>query len=77
MGRYQEAEPFYLRAVAIFYEMLGENHPHTQTVLNNYVRMLAKAIETGQIAGLQQSGSDLTQQLLAQMLNQAEEGENQ
>ncbi|TRT54401.1 MAG: tetratricopeptide repeat protein [Microcystis aeruginosa Ma_QC_C_20070703_M131] len=28
-GRYSEAEPFYLEAINIFREGLGENHPHT------------------------------------------------
>ncbi|WP_287169178.1 MULTISPECIES: tetratricopeptide repeat protein [unclassified Microcystis] len=40
-GRYSEAEPFYLEAINIFREGLGENHPHTQTVYQNYLRMLS------------------------------------
>ena len=41
-GKYAEAEPLYQRAIAIFLEKLGENHPNTQTVTMNYYQMLAK-----------------------------------
>jgi len=40
-GRYSEAEPLYLEAINIFREGLGENHPHTQIVYQNYLRMLS------------------------------------
>ncbi|MFN6272044.1 MAG: tetratricopeptide repeat protein, partial [Microcystis sp.] len=33
--RYSEAEPLYLEAINIFRERLGENHPHTQTIMEN------------------------------------------
>ncbi|MBE9091216.1 tetratricopeptide repeat protein [Microcystis aeruginosa LEGE 11464] len=33
--RYTEAEPLYLEAINIFREGLGENHPHTQTIMEN------------------------------------------
>ncbi|CCI06387.1 hypothetical protein MICAD_1750003 [Microcystis aeruginosa PCC 7941] len=32
---YTEAEPLYLEAINIFREGLGENHPHTQTIMEN------------------------------------------
>jgi tetratricopeptide (TPR) repeat protein len=35
MGRYPEAEPLYVRALAIWEEQLGANHPQTATGLNN------------------------------------------
>ncbi|MCZ8049595.1 MAG: tetratricopeptide repeat protein [Microcystis aeruginosa K13-05] len=33
--RYTEAEPLSLEAINIFREGLGENHPHTQTIMEN------------------------------------------
>nr|WP_255527433.1 tetratricopeptide repeat protein [Microcystis sp. LEGE 00066] len=33
--RYTEAEPLHLEAINIFREGLGENHPHTQTIMEN------------------------------------------
>ncbi|WP_159254236.1 tetratricopeptide repeat protein [Microcystis aeruginosa] len=32
---YTEAEPLHLEAINIFREGLGENHPHTQTIMEN------------------------------------------
>lgn len=34
MGRYSEAEPLYGRALGILTKSLGENHPHTQSVMS-------------------------------------------
>ena len=34
-GRYSEAEPLYLDALAMFEQVLGTNHPNTITVRNN------------------------------------------
>jgi tetratricopeptide (TPR) repeat protein len=34
-GRYGEAEPLYQQVLAIMRERLGEQHPHTATILNN------------------------------------------
>jgi tetratricopeptide (TPR) repeat protein len=44
-GRYTEAEPLYLEAINIATQALGENHPHTQTVYRNYLRMLSQLPE--------------------------------
>ncbi|MCA2930765.1 MAG: tetratricopeptide repeat protein [Microcystis sp. M018S1] len=44
-GRYSEAEPLYLEAINIFRERLVENHPHTQTVYQNYLMMLSQLPE--------------------------------
>ncbi|KAB0241515.1 tetratricopeptide repeat protein [Microcystis aeruginosa EAWAG127a] len=33
--RYTEAEPLHLEAINIFREGLGENHSHTQTIMEN------------------------------------------
>lgn len=35
-GHYEEAEPLYLRCLAIFEVALGQDHPSTQTVRRNY-----------------------------------------
>jgi hypothetical protein len=40
--KYSEVEPLYQRAIAIFSEKLGENHPNTQTVTMNYHLMLSQ-----------------------------------
>ncbi|WP_071995629.1 tetratricopeptide repeat protein [Microcystis aeruginosa] len=40
-GRYTEAEPLYREAINIATQVLGDNHPHTQTVYQNYLRMLS------------------------------------
>nr|NCR19565.1 tetratricopeptide repeat protein [Microcystis aeruginosa LL13-03]NCR68996.1 tetratricopeptide repeat protein [Microcystis aeruginosa LL11-07] len=40
-GSYPEAEPLYLEAINIATQVLGENHPHTQTFYQNYLRMLS------------------------------------
>ncbi|HEY9641635.1 MAG TPA: tetratricopeptide repeat protein [Coleofasciculaceae cyanobacterium] len=64
-GRYSEAEPLYLRAVVIFRDRLGETHPNTQTVWQNFVGCLQQAIESGQTAQL--SAHPVTQGLLEQL----------
>ncbi len=43
--RYTEAEPLYLEAINIATQGLGENHPHTQTFYQNYLRMLSQLPE--------------------------------
>ncbi|MFN8967779.1 MAG: tetratricopeptide repeat protein, partial [Pseudanabaena sp.] len=35
-GKYNEAEPFYLRAIQILEKVLGSEHPNTVTVRQNY-----------------------------------------
>ncbi|MFM6786609.1 MAG: tetratricopeptide repeat protein, partial [Microcystis panniformis] len=44
-GRYTEAEPRYLEAINIATQALGENHPNTQTVYQNYLKMLSQLPE--------------------------------
>ena len=44
-GRYPEAEPLYLEAIKIATQVLGENHPHTKTLYQNYLRMLSQLPE--------------------------------
>jgi tetratricopeptide (TPR) repeat protein len=41
-GRYTEAEPLYREAINIATQVLGENHPHTQTIMENYKTMLSQ-----------------------------------
>ena len=52
MGRYEEAFPsgtrsascaHYQQAINIAEETLGENHPNTVTITNNYLQMLRQA----------------------------------
>ncbi|AKV68532.1 tetratricopeptide repeat protein [Microcystis panniformis] len=38
-GRYTEAEPLYLQALAIAEQALGENHPTTVTIRENLQRL--------------------------------------
>ncbi len=44
MGRYGEAEPLYARCLEIFLRVLGQDHPSTQTVFNNFVTCLQAAV---------------------------------
>ncbi|BCL78950.1 tetratricopeptide repeat protein [Ktedonobacteria bacterium brp13] len=39
-GKDTEAEPLYQRALAIFENILGQNHPNSQTVRRNYASLL-------------------------------------
>jgi tetratricopeptide (TPR) repeat protein len=39
-GRYGEAEPLYQKALEIARSSLGETHPNTVTIYNNYLTML-------------------------------------
>jgi tetratricopeptide (TPR) repeat protein len=39
-GRYAEAEPLYQRALAIWEEALGPEHPNVATALENYAALL-------------------------------------
>ena len=44
-GGCSEAEPLYREAINIATQVLGDNHPHTQTVYQNYLRMLSQLPE--------------------------------
>nr|WP_277881789.1 tetratricopeptide repeat protein [Leptolyngbya sp. FACHB-60] len=68
-GRYSEAEPLYLAAIAIVYQRLGENHPNTQTILGNFVVLLQAVVAAGQAHIL--SDHPLTQDLLRQVQEQS------
>jgi tetratricopeptide (TPR) repeat protein len=41
-GRYTEAEPLYLEAIKIATQVLGKNHPDSQTIMENYKTMLSQ-----------------------------------
>ena len=43
MGRYEEAIAHYQQAINIAQQTLGENHPNTVTINNNYLQMLLQA----------------------------------
>ncbi len=64
-GRYSEAEPLSLRALAIFCTQLGAKHPHTQTVFGNLKEFLRQTIAANRTAEL--SDHSLTQNLLQQL----------
>jgi len=51
-GRYSEAELLYLRTLAIFMNVLGENHLHTQTVWSNFWYLVQQAVEARQAGEL-------------------------
>jgi tetratricopeptide (TPR) repeat protein len=67
MGRYDQAEPLYVRALVILLNTLGENHPNTQTGWKNYIVMLAQAVEAGHGETLWQSGSEITRNILSSL----------
>jgi tetratricopeptide (TPR) repeat protein len=41
-GKYAEAEPLYRRALAIYEQVMGPNHPNTITIRANYTAILWK-----------------------------------
>jgi aerobic-type carbon monoxide dehydrogenase small subunit (CoxS/CutS family) len=43
VGRFSDAEPLYCRAVAIFEETLGLDHPHVIVCRDNYARRLNRS----------------------------------
>jgi hypothetical protein len=61
-GRYAEAEPLYLKALAIWMPVLGETHPHTQTAQGNFCYLVQQAIAPGRAGEL--SNHPLTQAVL-------------
>jgi hypothetical protein len=64
-GCYSEAELFYLRSLAILMNVVGENHPNTQTVQGNFRYLVQQAVEAGQAGEL--SDHPATQAALQQM----------
>ncbi|PSB26571.1 hypothetical protein C7B82_19315 [Stenomitos frigidus ULC18] len=64
-GRYAEAEPLFLRALAIRVEKLGDDHPSTKAVRQNFRRFLQQVMEAGQTTQL--SEHEVTQDVLRQM----------
>jgi len=69
-GRYAEAEPLYTQALEIMLNQLGEHHPQTQIVGQNFVGFLQQVIAAGRTAEL----SDLTQARLAQWQSERKPG---
>jgi tetratricopeptide (TPR) repeat protein len=64
-GRYSEAEPLYLRTLAILMNVVGKTHPHTQTAWGNFCYLVQQAVEAGQAGEL--SDHPITQAVLQQM----------
>ncbi len=52
-GRYAEAEPLIKRALAIWEEALGPEHPHVATALENYAALLRKTGRDNEAAKLE------------------------
>ena len=46
-GNYADAEPLYLQALEILYGSLGEDHPNTQTILDNLIIFYQTALAAG------------------------------
>jgi hypothetical protein len=64
-GRYSEAEPLYLRTLTILMNVVGENHPHTQTIGSNFWYLVQQAVEAGRVGEL--SDHPATQAILQQL----------
>ena len=64
-GRYKEAEPLFLRALAILFEKLGDDHPNTQAGWQNFLIFLQQVMAAGQTAQLSEHSA--TQDVLRQM----------
>lgn len=56
-GKYSEAEPMYLRSLAILMQTLGQDHPNPQTVMSSLM-MLRLQMSTGM-------SSETLQQMIA------------
>jgi hypothetical protein len=65
--RYAEAEPFFRRCLEIFLEKLGQDHPKTQTVQENFRIFVQTVLEADRAADL--SDHPLTQSILQQLQN--------
>jgi hypothetical protein len=64
-GHYEQAESLYLQALMIVLSTLGENHPSTLTIFQNFVAFAQTVIENEQSAVL--SNHPVVQNLLHQM----------
>jgi hypothetical protein len=68
-GRYEEAEPLYCSAIIIVTQKLGESHPNTKTVFNNFIQFLEQALQSGQ--GDRLSDHPLTQHHLSKLRSES------
>ena len=69
-GRYSEAEPHYLRSLAIRLEKLGENHPYTQSTQMSLILLrlqIATGMDTDSLTQLLQTNPDAIIELLQQI----------
>ena len=67
LERYVESANFGVKALAVFLAKLGQDHPNTQTVGNNFIAILQKVIEMNQTQQL--SEHPLTQAMLKNLLS--------
>jgi hypothetical protein len=70
LGRYAEAEPLLLKAIAISYDRLGEAHPSTQTVWRNFIDFLVQVLQSDRASEL--SDDPMTRSILQQLQNTSE-----
>ncbi len=52
-GKYTEAEPLYKRSLAIYERVLGPEHSHVATSLENYAALLRKTGRVGEAARME------------------------
>lgn len=69
-GCHEEAEPLYIQAVKLFANLIGENHPNTETVWKNFAIFLQRVIDRNRTADL--SNHPLTQTLLQSLQNSSD-----
>ncbi|MFM6270990.1 MAG: tetratricopeptide repeat protein, partial [Dolichospermum sp.] len=63
-GRYTEAEPLYIRALSIYEQQLGENHPYVATSLNNLAALYRNQGRDGDAASILQRAQSIQERLL-------------
>ncbi len=71
-GRYEEAEPLYLRTLEILVNCLGENHSHIQTAWNNFRYLIQQAVQNGKAGEL--SAHPVTQMIVRQSQDKSTDG---
>jgi tetratricopeptide (TPR) repeat protein len=71
-GQYEEAEPLYARALAIYEKALGAEHPSVATVLGNYSSLLRAAGKESEAEKLENRASNIK----VKYLHKDSEGQN-
>jgi hypothetical protein len=70
-GKYGKTEQLFSSSLVIFFKKLGEEHPTSWVVMNNYLKFLEQIFQTQPDAlnNLLTSGSPMTRYLLEQLIN--------